>query len=196
MAVVYTVGHSNQTLEAFLELLKGHQVEVLVDVRTSPISAYAPHFNKAVLEKQLPLHGITYRFMGEELGGRPSEREYYDARGFVLYGRMARSFAFRQGIEKLLMVSEQNRLAIMCSEENPAICHRHLLIARVLTDEKIDILHIRGNGTTETYQQVVSESEAGASQAQSDLFDSAGEEQWKSIRSVLRENPQEPSLGY
>ncbi len=195
--VIYTIGHSNQTFESLLALLRQYGIEELIDVRSSPVSQYAPHFNKIVLEKQLPQHAITYRYMGEELGGRPAGGEFYDARGFVLYGKMARSFAFRQGIDRLLMESGQLPSAIMCSEENPAVCHRHLLIARVLTKEGVEVQHIRGNGAIQSYQGVVKEaSGTDESLTQSDLFDTSGDEQWKSLRSVLRENQPGLSSGY
>jgi uncharacterized protein (DUF488 family) len=41
----YTVGHSNHSLEAFLQLLKAYETEVLIDTRSDPYSRFAPHFN-------------------------------------------------------------------------------------------------------------------------------------------------------
>jgi len=41
---IFSIGHSNQPLEAFLSLLQQHSIQVLVDVRSSPYSKYVPHF--------------------------------------------------------------------------------------------------------------------------------------------------------
>ncbi len=42
---VYSIGHSNQSVKAFLELLRTHGIQILIDVRSSPYSKYVPHFN-------------------------------------------------------------------------------------------------------------------------------------------------------
>ena len=42
----------------------------------------------------------------------------------------------------------------MCSEENPCICHRHLLVSRVMREHNVDIQHIRGDGRCETFDEV------------------------------------------
>ena len=70
--------------------------------------------------------------MGAELGGRPDGDEFYDVGGYVLYGRMAESPSFEAGVALLCERARRPRPTIMCSEEDPALCHRFLLITRVL----------------------------------------------------------------
>src|SRR5829696_9023919 len=116
---ILTIGHSNYSLEAFIELLRAHRIEVLVDVRSQPYSKYTPHFESRALKESLPAAGIKYLFMGKELGGRPDGDEFYDSEGFVLYSRLAESPLFLEGISRLESGMEQGlRVAIMCSEEN------------------------------------------------------------------------------
>jgi len=38
----------------------------------------------------------------------------------------------------------------MCAEENPASCHRRLLVARTLVRRGVAVRHIRGTGAIET----------------------------------------------
>lgn len=195
--MVYTVGHSNHTLERFVDLLKRFEIAEVVDVRSAPVSAYAPHFNKVVLQNELPKCEVSYLFMGDELGGRPDRLEFYDSSGFVLYGKLSKSFSFNQGIDRLVSESERSRIAIMCSEEDPSTCHRHLLIARVLSERQVHVLHIRGDGSGMTYEQLVEEirtAKPGLDQV--DLFASKEEDSWKSTRSVLRENQRSHFLDY
>jgi len=185
--MIYTVGHSNFSMEQFLELLKQFKVTEIVDVRSAPVSSYTPHFNKVVLEKQLPISGIAYQFMGKEIGGRPSSEEYYDVHGHVLYGKLAGSMAFRLGIGRLLTESEAHLVALMCGEEDPTGCHRHLLIARVLVDAGISVKHIRGDASLETYEYVDERIRAEHPQnSQTDLFSSEREvdSNWISAHSV------------
>jgi uncharacterized protein (DUF488 family) len=52
---------------------------------------------------------------------------------------------FQQGITQLLEIATASQTAIMCSEEDPAKCHRHMLIARYLMAHHptLAIQHIR-----------------------------------------------------
>jgi uncharacterized protein (DUF488 family) len=98
---LFTIGHSNHPLEKFIELLRRHGVEVVVDTRSQPYSRHAPHFNRDALRAALASAGIRYSFLGEELGGRPRGEEYYDAEGYVRYDRVAAADFFQTGIARL-----------------------------------------------------------------------------------------------
>ncbi len=100
--VLYTVGHSNHSFEAFLDLLGHHGIRMVVDVRSSPYSRHAAHFNKGTLESRLPTEGLSYSFLGHVLGGRPQDTQFYDPEGYVLYDRIAASSVFQQEIAALL----------------------------------------------------------------------------------------------
>jgi uncharacterized protein (DUF488 family) len=187
MKPLYTIGHSNQTLDAFIELLKTHAIEVVTDTRSSPYSKFVSQFNRQELEQALKDAGIKYLFMGQELGGRPNDESYYDDDGRVLYYRVARDPVFLKGVERLEAGMQKYRVALMCSEEDPAVCHRHLLIARVLAERGVSILHIRGDGSVQTEADVRGEE-------QGFLFDVPEEDiTWKSLRSVSRKKPQPSS---
>jgi uncharacterized protein (DUF488 family) len=178
---LFTVGHSNHPLETFVELLKRYEIQALVDTRSFPYSRHVPHFNREELHRVLNEAGIRYLFMGEELGGRPQEEEFYDREGHVLYYRLAESPAFLAGIERLEKGIRQYRVAIMCSEENPSVCHRHLLVGRVMAGRGARVEHIRGDGTV----QADSELQAPENKQRS-LFDLPEENTWKSLQSVSR----------
>jgi uncharacterized protein (DUF488 family) len=145
--LVFSIGHSNRSLDHFLELLGRHRIDVIVDVRSSPWSRYVPQFNRQVLQKQLPAAGIRYLFLGRELGGKPPSAEFYDQSGRILYARIAETAEFAGAIDRVERGAERYRIALLCSEENPAVCHRHLLIAPALSERGIEYLHIRGDGS-------------------------------------------------
>jgi uncharacterized protein (DUF488 family) len=175
---LFTVGHSNHSEEKFLDLLQQHAIEVLVDVRSQPYSRYNPQFNESELKRAIEWAGIRYWFMGAELGGRPEGEAYLDEQGHALYHRMAESPAFLAGIERLEGRVREHRTAIMCSEEDPAVCHRHLLVTRVISGREIAVLHIRGDGRLESEEQIVRCEKQGL------LFAELEEQSWKSLRSV------------
>jgi uncharacterized protein (DUF488 family) len=180
---IWTIGHSNHTSEHFLGLLRRSEVQFLVDVRSAPRSRYSPQFDREALHKTVRSAGIVYAFFGDELGGRPPEAELYDADGRVNYFAVARLERFRNAIERLFTGSDDHRIAVMCSEENPEGCHRRLLVGRVLTTYGVTLRHIRGDGRIEQEERI----ELG----EPDLFGAAPDEErvWKSIRSVLQGRP-------
>jgi len=93
--------------------------------------------------------GVDYLFLGDALGGRPPEPDMYDHEGHVRYGALAETPRFRAGLDRLREAASQGRVAMMCSEENPADCHRRLLVTRALLndDPACLVTHIRGDGS-------------------------------------------------
>jgi uncharacterized protein (DUF488 family) len=146
---IFTIGHSNHSLPTFLELLAQHQIEVLADVRSHPYSRYASHFNIHELRSALTDVAVRYVHLGAELGGRPPGDGFYGEDGRVLYWRVAQAPFFLSGLDRLERGCDQHRVAMMCSEEDPLGCHRHLLIGRVLNQRGTLVEHIRANGALE-----------------------------------------------
>jgi len=132
--IIWTIGHSNHSIEKFLELLKEHKVQVLVDVRNFPTSKIE-HFKKEQMEKWLPQHGIEYVWLGKELGG-------YRRGG---YQRHMSTKIFKEGIKRLLKIAKNKRTCIMCKEINPHYCHRRFISAYLERRSTI-IVHIIKKG--------------------------------------------------
>ena len=68
---IYSIGHSNHSLEVFLGLLRRHAIGAVADVRSQPYSRYSPQFSRKAIAAALEREGIRYVFLGQELGGRP-----------------------------------------------------------------------------------------------------------------------------
>jgi len=192
---IYTIGHSNHPVEIFLGLLRQHGIATVVDVRSSPYCRFAVHFNKEDLQGRLRTEGVRYLLLGDVLGGRPEGEEFYDRQGYVLYDRVAQSRAFQSGLGELLREAAACRVAVMCGEEDPTGCHRRLLIGRVLAQQGVRILHIRGDGRVQTEPEVAGEEEFRRTRGQLTLFDIREPDEWKSTRSVSRGKPQPNSSG-
>jgi uncharacterized protein (DUF488 family) len=191
---LFSIGHSNHALERFLDLLRQHRIEVLVDARSNPYSRFAPHFDKSSLKEAVTKVDIKYLFMGKELGGRPDENEFYDGEGHVLYWRVAESPLFLDGIERLENGIAKYRVALMCSEENPSACHRRLLVSRVLATRGIQTEHIRGNARVQTEEELQAEEERRRTDGQIEFFKEPFQEKaWRSIQSVLQKGRRQSS---
>lgn len=149
---LYTIGHSNHSLEKFKQLLSAHRIEVVCDVRSSPYSAYNPQFNREPLQEALTRAGTLYVFLGKELGARSDDPRCYD-KGKVQYHRLARSALFQQGLMRLHNGMETYRVTLMCAEKDPLMCHRTILVCRQLRSEDLDIHHILEDGALESNGQ-------------------------------------------
>ena len=139
---IYSLGHSNHSVERFFQLLAGFGITVIVDVRSVPYSRHVPHFNRENLIKLAGEKGIIYEWRGDNLGGRhPSD----DAPS---------SDTLKDAIEKLARDFGDDTVGkiavLVCAEGNPRKCHRANLIGpslRALADNPVDLQHILPDGT-------------------------------------------------
>ena len=153
---VLTVGHSNHSVERFLELLGQHGVTALCDVRSKPYSRMYPQFNRGDLEQDLVLQGIRYLFLGTELGARSEDPACYEG-GRVRYDRIAGTDAFQKGLARILRGIQANfRIALLCAEKEPLDCHRSILVARYLSDLDCRVEHIHADGHLESHEAAMS----------------------------------------
>jgi len=148
---MFSIGHSSHTLQDFLALLRMHEVQAVVDVRSAPYSRYNPQFNKEPLEKGLAASGIKYVFLGRELGARSEDPLCYE-KGRVQYRRLMQTDLFRRGIERVIQGACEYRLALMCAEKDPLQCHRTLLVSRALVERGCEVQHILANGSLESHE--------------------------------------------
>lgn len=140
-----TVGHANHPPERFLGLLARFGVTAVADVRSRPFASFSRHFDGERLRPALRAAGIGYVFL-PDLGGKPAEDRWYDADGHVRYDLLAARPGFAAAIDRLWAGADRHRIALMCGEEDPAGCHRHLLVGRVLAERGAEVAHIRADG--------------------------------------------------
>ena len=104
--VIYTIGHSTRSLDAFIGLLEAHRIRQLADIRTVPRSRRHPHFAIDALSRTLEDAGITYRHV-PGLGGlrkpRPdSPNTAWRHSGFRGYADYMATTVFEKALEELL----------------------------------------------------------------------------------------------
>lgn len=182
---LFTIGHSNHSLDRFIKLLLDKRVQVLVDVRSYPYSKIASQFDSACLRRAVTEKGIKYLYFGRELGGKPHDPAFYDQEGYALYNLIAQSPSFIKTIKRLVSgVVKNHRIAIMCSEEDPRYCHRRLLIGRALAQHGIDELHIRASGYVQTEDELSKTRLHKDDGQQLSMFIERKEENWRSAKSI------------
>ena len=147
--VLFTIGHSTHGLEPFLSLLASHHIESVCDVRSIPYSRRNPQFNREPFKEALAEAGITYVFLGKELGARSTNPACF-IEGKVQYSSLVKEPIFAEGIKRLQEAIERDRVTLMCAERDPLNCHRTILICRELQTPALSIEHILANGSIET----------------------------------------------
>ena len=133
---IFTIGHSNHSINSFITLLKTFGIECLIDVRSSPYSKFNKPFNKKDLESSLLSQNIRYRWMGDLLGGK--KENLISEMGFRRDNEYDNDIEYRKGIISLMRLGLQMKVCIMCSEEDPRECHRHKIISSTLINRKLD----------------------------------------------------------
>ena len=151
---LWTIGHSNRSIEQFIELLAGQQIQLLADVRRFPGSRRQPHFNSENLPKSLAGACIDYVHF-PELGGRrkalpDSPNTVWRNEAFRGYADFMMTQEFRAGIERVLGLAREKRTAIMCAEALWWQCHRSL-VADYLKAGGHTICHIMAAGKVEEH---------------------------------------------
>jgi hypothetical protein len=134
--LILTIGHSIHPIDEFIQLLRRHGVERLVDIRTIPRSRRNPQFNREALAKSLEHEGIAYMHL-KELGGlrhpRPdSMNTGWRNAGFRGYADYMQTPEFEEALQRLLQLCAEHRCALMCAEAVPWRCHRSLLADALL----------------------------------------------------------------
>lgn len=150
---LFTIGHSNHDLEAFISLLKKQGITAVADVRSHPYSRFFPQFNQVALKEALEREGINYVFLGRELGARPSNQECY-VDGKAVYEKIAKTEAFQEGITRVLKGLKTYKISLMCAEQDPLNCHRAILVCQYLRHYDLDINHILKDGDLETHNHL------------------------------------------
>ena len=169
---ILTIGHSNRTVEDFVQLLQPFSVTRIVDVRSAPYSRFVPHFNREVLQRSLRSAGLRYEYRGRQLGGRPEDPTHYMGRR-ADYGAMAASPAFNEACSRLRELAHREACVLMCSEAEPLECHRFLLVSRTLVGLGESVSHILPNGSLESHSETEHRLLRVTGFEQRDLWDTA-----------------------
>lgn len=144
---IYTIGHSTQSINEFIELLKSFDIKLVADVRRFPGSRKHPQFNKESLQESLPQNNIQYVHL-KNLGGRrkvnpESKHTVWRHPSFRAYADFMETDTFKEGVNDLEELANERVVAYMCSETLWWRCHR-AMVSDYLKSKGWKVLHIMG----------------------------------------------------
>jgi uncharacterized protein (DUF488 family) len=150
--MLYTIGHAAKTADELVAVLRQHDIDLLIDVRSFPGSRRNPDVSKQAMPTWLADAGIDYRHE-PDLGGRrrppatPLSRDrWWQNQAFANYAAHTRTPAFRAAYRRLLQEADTRNVAIMCAEPTWWRCHRRML-ADLATRDGRPVRHIMPNGS-------------------------------------------------
>ena len=136
---IFTIGYEGATVPEFLTALKQAGVQRVIDVRALPLSR-RPGFSKSPLKGALEEAEIEYvhlRALGTPAEGRAAARagRHEDLKR-IHTGQLELPEAMVQAAQMLELAREKPS-ALLCTERDPAVCHRSLLLAAVAPEAEV-----------------------------------------------------------
>lgn len=168
---LFTIGYSGfPDIRDFIDTLKYHGVQILIDVRSSPFSAYYAQYNKDQLGPILKAAGIYYYNYAKQFGARQEDHAYY-RNGRLDFEVFSHSEPFLEGIRSVEKSAAS--IAFMCAEKHPSECHRAILVAKAFSDRGHEITHLKPGGITLSQHDIDNEllEKFFPDRAQASLFD-------------------------
>lgn len=150
MTPIRTVGHGTATADAFVELVRGAGIELVVDVRRYPGSRRHPHVGAEAMAGWLPDAEVGYELL-PSLGGRrrpdpASPNVGLRNEQFRAYADHMATEEFAAGIAELLALADGRPVAVMCSESVWWRCHRRLVADHLVLVERRPVEHLFHDG--------------------------------------------------
>lgn len=121
---VWSIGHSNRSLNEFIELLKSADIQTVIDCRTKPKSRFW-WFGGSALAKSLGDAGVKYEWRGSNVGGLAGNDNYAESLD---------EFAAR--------AKDGERIVLMCSEGKVEQCHRGTQLTPELEGRGVEVEHL------------------------------------------------------
>lgn len=152
---IFTIGHTNYSVEKFVDLIRAYNINCVVDVRSTPFSKYTPQFNENNIKSELNKRGIYYLKMGNEFGARRNNRELYTIDGYLDFEKTRKDVEFLKGVERIKQGCNKGfNITLMCTEKDPFDCHRTIMVSKGLKDNGIIINHILPNKEIQSQDKI------------------------------------------
>ena len=140
---IYTLGHSNYTIEKLIDMLKKYNINCVVDIRGTPYSKFNVQFDKEIIRYTLTKAGFIYIYMAKEFAAKRINKESYNEEGYSDFELVVNEKDFLDGIERLKNGCNKGyRIALLGAMQEPIRCHRSILVGRALIKYGFNVKHI------------------------------------------------------
>lgn len=140
---IYTIGHSNYTIERLIDMLRHYNINCVVDIRGTPYSKYNVQFDKETIKYTLTKAGFIYIYMAKEFAAKRINKQSYNEEGYSDFEKVIYEDDFIKGIERLKVGCEKGyKIVLLGAMQDPLRCHRSILVGRALRKAGFNVKHI------------------------------------------------------
>ncbi|WP_432402078.1 DUF488 domain-containing protein [Wukongibacter sp. M2B1] len=153
--IIFTIGHSNYSMDRLLDMLEFHSINCIVDIRGTPYSKYNIQFNKESFSKTLTNKGYIYIYMGKEFAVQREDKSLYTEESYADFEKVVSDKDFLNGIERLKVGCRKGyRIVLMGAMQDPINCHRCILLGRSLIKAGFTLKHILDDYTLASQEEL------------------------------------------
>lgn len=146
---IYTIGHSNYTVEKLIDMLRYYNIDCVIDTRGIPYSKYNIQFDKETIRYTLTKEGFIYLFMATEFADKRDTKVSYIEEGYADFEKVIEEEDFKRGVERLKDGCNKGyRIALLGAMQDPIRCHRSILLGKALREEGFNVMHIMDDYST------------------------------------------------
>lgn len=140
---IFTIGHSNYSMERFINMLRYFNIDCVVDIRGTPYSSYNTQFDKEKLKYTLNKEGFIYIYMAKEFAAKRDNKISYNSEGYSDFEKVITEEDFINGIKRLKNGCIKGyRIVLLGAMQDPIRCHRCILLGRELIKREFNLRHI------------------------------------------------------
>ena len=140
---IYTIGHSNYTIERLIDMLRHYNINCVVDIRGTPYSKYNVQFDKETIRYTLSKAGFIYIYMAKELAAKRINKESYNEEGYSDFEKVIKEKELLEGIERLKNGCNKGyNIVLLGAMQEPIRCHRSILVGKALRKHGFNVKHI------------------------------------------------------
>lgn len=152
---IYTIGHSNYSIEKLIDMLKTYNIDTVVDIRGTPYSKYNVQYNKETIAETLKKEGFIYIYMAKELAAQRQDKNSYNKEGYSDFEKVIMEEDFLRGIERLKTGCQKGyNIALLGAMQDPIRCHRSILVGRSLRENGFNVKHILDDYTFASQEKI------------------------------------------
>lgn len=152
---IYTIGHSNYTIERLIDMLKRYKIDCVVDIRGIPYSKYNIQFDLETIKYLLTKSGFIYLYMGKEFGANRISRASYNKEGYADFEKVVNEEIFENGIRRLENGCKKGHtIVLLGAMQDPLRCHRSALVGRALRDNGFNVKHILDDYSVKSQEEI------------------------------------------
>ncbi|ALB47190.1 MULTISPECIES: DUF488 family protein [Clostridium] len=152
---IYTIGHSNYSIEKLIDMLKTYDIDTVVDIRGTPYSKYNVQYNKETIAETLKKEGFIYIYMAKELAAQRQDKNSYNKEGYSDFEKVIMEEDFLRGIERLKTGCQKGyNIVLLGAMQDPIRCHRSILVGRSLRENGFNVKHILDDYTLASQEKI------------------------------------------